>query len=1085
MLCRKIAVLTVALVTVSLAANAKAAKFNVIDRTLIAEYRALDRDRIPLVIASKPARTGEVVRAIKLLGGNIVSRQDDIGFLYVQIPLKNISQVEKIRAIEALEIPAGGNRSEANVQGQAEDRKIKKTAPAPSSLLPLDNPYTAEYVTQASDFKKTDPMFDGRGVVVGFVEFADPSLPSMRGALDLHGIAVPKFNLFSFGLASRARGANEGIGGRFWQHTQQVFPDQNGRFNFAGRSYKIPAELLEKEWRVCARGSSSKPQTSSSSGGGEIVLWAVSTGRLWVLSEGKTDVAQAPSLQVDPNSQFLVLRDDDQSRTREPYRSWVFEIDYEQRLVAFGRPNGHAEMVASIVAGNGFLGSQSGGIAPASQLAVFREEDSIDTPALSEMENIFSALRNSSVDIVTSSVDTTDTTRGPESTVHSILLERLVRLKKKAVAFAVGNHGPWLDSVRGFRSAESAFSIGGFVPPETSLANLGVIPSVDSVGAEYSGWGPSGDGGLKPDFLALTETLSEYTSLPMASAYEKPLGLYGVSGGTSAAAPNAAGHLALLLSAAKQKKIKYDPLRLRAAIASTAKFLPGIAAQAQGYGLIQVASAWHALQTANTWEPPTIISSASVVSREQSKRESGRGIFEMSGWRPGMSGVRYITLTRTSGGSGYKMYQLRWKDNSGAFSSPLKEIVLPLGKSVRLPVEVRVRETGSYSAILELVDPNVDLVAHSVLITILVAQPLATSAGDNIVLRQTLPRPGSSVTLIEVPRGLSMLKVRVTRADGVSDVSPTGIDNWFLTAKDPTGRRLPFSLYGAALVDEQKGASVNGERVQVFQNPVPGVWQFSIQVRRAWLQPSAKVLQSTELKWEFNGYRVTAMAENREATASFVNAGSSVVKARVIAVGLGGQRDAVFTLKRGLRATLFYVTVPQGAKRLQISLSQERPLGHVGLYIYKVPEKADEPLGDPTSVEPTALVYYDPSFLERKDWTLDSPKPGKYVIAIDPLEVPSEGLRVHYRDLIIDPSYGELRCDDKESVMTPGTEKAANLSWNIASWPTQDRKLTAETALISSDIGYSTSARESRIDGIEIVSVPLATQAAVINREKP
>src|SRR3546814_16319358 len=78
---------------------------------------------------------------------------------------------------------------------------------------------------------------------------------------------------------------------------------------------------------------------------------------------------------------------------------------------------------------------------------------------------------------------------------------------------------------------------------------------------------------------------------------------YGVSGGTSAAAPHAAGHLALLASAAREVGIPHDVWRLRAAIASTAKFLPGVEARAQGHGLLQVEDAWEALQPARAWHP--------------------------------------------------------------------------------------------------------------------------------------------------------------------------------------------------------------------------------------------------------------------------------------------------------------------------------------------------------------------------------------------------------------------------------------------------------------------------------------------------
>ena len=73
----EVVVMTVVLATI-LAPTSQAAKFNVIDRTLIAEYHALGRDRVPLIIAAQPKQIQNVARAISLLGGEIVSRRDFI-----------------------------------------------------------------------------------------------------------------------------------------------------------------------------------------------------------------------------------------------------------------------------------------------------------------------------------------------------------------------------------------------------------------------------------------------------------------------------------------------------------------------------------------------------------------------------------------------------------------------------------------------------------------------------------------------------------------------------------------------------------------------------------------------------------------------------------------------------------------------------------------------------------------------------------------------------------------------------------------------------------------------------------------------
>src|SRR3546814_2604245 len=111
--------------------------------------------------------------------------------------------------------------------------------------------------------------------------------------------------------------------------------------------------------------------------------------------------------------------------------------------------------------------------------------------------------------------------------------------------------------------------------------------------------------------------------------------------------------------------IPHDLGRRRAALASTAKFLPGVEARAQGHGLIQVEDAWEALQRARDWNPPRFSIQAPLVGAETRaegpERFTGRGLFELSGWRPGQSGRRAITLTRTGGDVGRDHYRLRWK----------------------------------------------------------------------------------------------------------------------------------------------------------------------------------------------------------------------------------------------------------------------------------------------------------------------------------------------------------------------------------------------------------------------------------------
>src|SRR5262249_6886714 len=153
---------------------------------------------------------------------------------------------------------------------------------------------------------------------------------------------------------------------------------------------------------------------------------------------------------------------------------------------------------------------------------------------------------------------------------------------------------------------------------DTWQAVSGVQASREDYVAEPSSRGPRDDGGFKPDLLAPVGGIyadiqyAPYMNI-LPGGHKLPPGYGAVGGlGTSLAAPMAAGAAGLLISAAKQSGVRYDAERIRWALTSTARFLPGYQACEQGHGLIDVGAAWEALKRAP--EPVTIASRASVRS---------------------------------------------------------------------------------------------------------------------------------------------------------------------------------------------------------------------------------------------------------------------------------------------------------------------------------------------------------------------------------------------------------------------------------------------------------------------------------------
>ncbi len=391
---------------------------------------------------------------------------------------------------------------------------------------------------------------------------------------------------------------------------------------------------------------------------------------------------------------------------------------------------------------------------------------------------------------------------------------------------------------------------------------------------------------------------------------------------------------------------------------------------------------------------------------------------------------------------------------------------MPLNQPVQVPVEIKVGESGSYSAIVELIDPQADLVAHAVMTTVLVAQPLTKTNGYAASFKRTLERPGNTVALIDVPQGLSALKVRLKRADGE--------DFPWLWVQDPTGRTLPYHLYGSAQEDERRGVAVKGESIQTFENPVPGVWEFYLQEWSPTLKPAATRLKATDVTWDFAGYAVGQKADGVERSVAFTNEPAQEARAKAVGLGLGSASEREIVLHPGVEASLFELEVPEGASRIEAALEQESAAATVGLYIYKIPEHIEEMVGDQT-----ALVYYDPSHQMRKSWVLEKPKAGKYVIAVDPINVPASGVKLRYRDVMYHPLFGTLSVDDKESLLGPGATRAVKVGWKLQAKPADGRSLVAEVGLIYAEAGYSKAAGKKGTpteNELEIVPIPVARQ---------
>ena len=1039
-----------ALAPSTLLAATPPAEFSLADRTLFAEYRALERERIPIFLASVPERTAKIAAELQRRGGQVIGRRDELGYLYVWMPMDAVQSMPHIEGVQALQVASSMVRSTASPDDEPEsttpsDAPLRRPGPTPAT--PVDNPFTGEAATQALAFKTNHPNFDGRGVVTAIVEPAAPNMSTMRGALDLSGKPVPKIPRYDLGSQVDAV-ASTADNVAVWQETEAVKANEQGSFTWLEQSYRLPADIERSStrWRIVRR----LPSPFLTDQEQYDILWAVDKQKVWVLPKSQgNDFSKARSAVLTDAVPWVALGDE-KSRRMSPTsaHAFVFAVDRKRLWLASAvTMSGHAGMVGSVMVGAGFLGGRANGIAPAAQLAIFHGGRTLDAPAYGPIQQQLAMVSDPDVDIAQASYALSDTARFGGVSPHQFWIDRLIRKNGKIFVKAHGNYGAiWFGSDE-FSNADEVFAVGAYTPRETWRANLGVTPAAEHTIVPYSGWGPADDGGLVPDFLGLTQTLSEGTGHKWYWEGMEGFEQYSASGGTSAGAPNGAGHLALLVSAAKQTGVPHDAARMRAAVATTAQFLKGVEARAQGHGLIQVSDAWTALQRAAKWQPASFKVQAPLVGAEPTAngavRLTGRGLFEISGWRPGQTGKRELTVTRTAGRTQENRYRLRWKGDVEVFSSTQHEIELPLGKPVVIPVDIRAGSaSGSQSAILDLIDPHVELVAGSVLCTVMVSDPLPTD-GTALRYQRQAARLGITLFVVDVPPGLSAITVQLNKDDTVG--------YWF--AQDSTGRKLPFNLYGSDIHSRPNPTAEKARsRTITYPNPAPGVWQFGMQMGEP---RSVEVLQSVKdwsqpmpLDVQIQGWAAddaSIASASREAVQVQFKDPAQSLKTNIESIGLGAARSHEVKLEPGLHPTLFDVVVDPGATLLEVQFEQLATRARVGLYVYKIPTgERLEKTTNGTS-DNTALVYYDSSIKPNKRYALKDPPAGNYRIALDLIDAPSSEVTVAYRDTVYHPVYGTLELNPESSPSSGA--KSVLTKVTVRAHPADDRQLTAKVGL--------------------------------------
>ncbi len=157
-----------------------------------------------------------------------------------------------------------------------------------------------------------------------------------------------------------------------------------------------------------------------------------------------------------------------------------------------------------------------------------------------------------------------------------------------AVVTSAGNEGPTLSTVGAPATSRAAFAIAAAVWPDTQKSNYAAMRPAGPVLFDFSSRGPLPSGDLGVDFTAPGAAVSALPSWLITPAEN--------FNGTSMASPQAAGCVALLLSAARAESLPAAPDRVRRAMRLGAERLSGHDWIEQGHGAIRMLPSLEALR---------------------------------------------------------------------------------------------------------------------------------------------------------------------------------------------------------------------------------------------------------------------------------------------------------------------------------------------------------------------------------------------------------------------------------------------------------------------------------------------------------
>ena len=825
-----VACAVLALLLPVVAAHAQVERLDRGDMIVLAYAEANQAELVVVNMVARPGMFGQLNEAASSVpGARVVQRAEEGDFIAMLAPPHAVPAIMRFEALAGLTLEDARATNEIllafrDYPNAGPESALRPKSPATEKLesLPpfdLDNWKNVLRDLNALDLTNDEPTYDGRGVTIGFVEtLPDVTAPEFQEAYRLDGSPIRKVidSIPSPVMRWGKTAEEDRLDGRW-----RPFAGLSSEGRRAGTLVVSELLLAREGLDICQPASSEVPVLDDAPFMPPLPArsfafdWDEQTRRVRVDTDCDGLLSDEQPVGLFGPTGETVQLGNPRSAGKDRKSTLTFAVSRQpgfEGLIFQPAISSHVMVTAGAAVANRRPDGQVSGLAPGASIIFFEHQYSVAGYA----DGLIKAFSDPRTDIILIESNLANTEHRGLTDGGSALASLIGRLsgRYRKPAFVTGGNDIGMNRIDDLCSADLVVCVGTYRRRETTLAHggvdIGMAETIGRVGAS----GPTGNGAMKPDLLAsenpVVPTLRFGEGL-VASAQptgrQAPNYGYQIGGGTSTAAPVAAGAAALLLSAARQHGLEPTPEQLIRSLYASTRQLDAVPAYRQGRGVIDIGAAYRLLVGERLPETQQIEFEAPIhISEDEAAPpRSGKGLYERSGWSEGMRETRMIGLTRRSGPQGSVTVNLAWSgQDASSFASP-EQISLPLGETVQVPVTISPAKTGATSAMLRVIDANSSVPLAEMGATVVVPERIDAESGFVLARRIDIPPLARRSIFFEVPEGTNQLSIALSQYGDLVDLhlrAPSGRSN---------GRVMP-----------RLAPRMNQIKVD---RPEPGVWE--------------------------------------------------------------------------------------------------------------------------------------------------------------------------------------------------------------------------------------------------------------------